>query len=100
MLRGLPGVRAVEEDGPTRTLTTTDSDATLAALYAKAGAREDVVLRNVSLTSASLEDALSELLTEDDGGGGGGGDNGGGGGGGVGAGADRPVPAEGGGTHD
>jgi ABC-2 type transport system ATP-binding protein len=106
MLRGLPGVRAVEEDGPTRTLVTTDSDATLAALYAKAGSREDVVLRNVSLTSASLEDALSELLVEDDGGGGGdaggggGAGDGGGGAGGGGAGAERPVPAEGGGTHD
>ncbi len=67
MLRGLPGVRAVEENGTTRTVTTTDSDATLAALYAKVGGRGGVVLRDVAITSASLEDAVTELIDGDGG---------------------------------
>ncbi|CAL9535619.1 ATP-binding cassette domain-containing protein [Streptomyces sp. enrichment culture] len=66
MLYGLPGVRSVDEDGAARTVTTTDSDATLAALYAKVGGRDGVVLRDVAITSASLEDALGELLSDDD----------------------------------
>ncbi|MGH4031858.1 ABC transporter ATP-binding protein [Actinomycetota bacterium Odt1-20B] len=69
MLRGLPGVRTVEQHpateqrAATHVLTTNDSDATLAALYAKVAGTGGIALRGVALTSASLEDAVSELLT-------------------------------------
>ncbi|MFE0100729.1 ATP-binding cassette domain-containing protein [Streptomyces sp. NPDC059009] len=68
-LRGLPGVRTVEQRAAaeqraaTHVLTTVDSDATLAALYAKVAGAGGIALRGVTLTSASLEDAVSELLT-------------------------------------
>ncbi|MFJ2772201.1 ABC transporter ATP-binding protein [Streptomyces sp. NPDC087300] len=66
MLRGLPGVRTTEElDDGTHVLTTTDSDATLAALYAKVGGAGGAVPRGVTLTSASLEDAVATLLEEE-----------------------------------
>ncbi|ATL28263.1 putative ABC transporter ATP-binding protein [Streptomyces formicae] len=66
MLRGLPGVRTTEErDDGTRVLTTTDSDATLAALYAKVGGAAGTVPRGLTLTTASLEDAVATLLQED-----------------------------------
>ncbi|MET7358973.1 ABC transporter ATP-binding protein [Streptomyces sp. NPDC005562] len=67
LLRGLPGVRTAEEcDDGTHVLTTTDSDATLAALYAKAGGAEGTVPRRLTLTSASLEDAVATLLDEEE----------------------------------
>ncbi|MFD4632125.1 ABC transporter ATP-binding protein [Streptomyces sp. NPDC058284] len=66
MLRGLPGVRTAEKhDDGTHVLTTADSDATLAALYAKAGGAAGTVPRRVALTSASLEDAVASLLEEE-----------------------------------
>jgi ABC-2 type transport system ATP-binding protein len=57
-LAGLPGVTDLAVHGSDVTLTTTDADATLRALY-----RADVPVRDVQVTGAALEDAFIALTS-------------------------------------
>lgn len=57
-LRELPGVNAVEVHGEDVELTCADADATLAALYARSR-----LVRNISVSSAGLDEAMLALTT-------------------------------------
>ena len=63
-LAALPGVSAVDllEDDRLR-LATTDSDATLAALFAPGGLGATGAARDIAVTTPSLEDAFLQLTT-------------------------------------
>ena len=59
-LDALPGVTAVEVRGGTASLSTTDSDETVRALYASG-----ITVRDLELKGAALEDAFLSLTGDD-----------------------------------